>query len=62
MGYSEGGYATIAVADAIDRLGDGYNHTYTGIGGAPIKLSTEQLYAFGRHITRDFKVFFLRFH
>jgi len=45
FGFSEGGYATIAVARAIDELNDGYVHTYTGVGGAPIKWSTEMLYA-----------------
>lgn len=46
-GYSEGGYAAVAVAAAIDQLNDGYEHTFTGIGGAPVKLSTEQLYSLG---------------
>jgi len=44
MGYSEGGYATVAISDAIDTLNDGYEQTYLGVGGAPIKISTEQLY------------------
>lgn len=39
MGYSEGGYAAVAIADAIDMLNDGWEHTYTSIGGAPIKVS-----------------------
>ncbi|KAL7533406.1 hypothetical protein ACHAXR_005210, partial [Thalassiosira sp. AJA248-18] len=45
MGYSEGGYATIAIAHAIDMLMDDYVHTYTGVGGAPINLSTAQMLA-----------------
>jgi len=48
MGYSEGGYATIAIAHAIDMLDDDYVHTYTGVGGAPIKLASEQMYAIGK--------------
>ena len=44
MGYSEGGYATVVISDAIDTLDDGYEQTYLGVGGAPIKISTEQLY------------------
>ena len=44
MGYSEGGYATVVISDAIDSLDDGYEQTYLGVGGAPIKISTEQLY------------------
>ena len=39
MGYSEGGYATVVIADAIDVLNDDWEHTYTSIGGAPIKVS-----------------------
>jgi dienelactone hydrolase len=42
MGYSEGGYATVSIADAIDMLDDGYLHTYTGVGGAPLRLSSAQ--------------------
>lgn len=42
MGYSEGGYATVSIADAIDMLDDGYVHTYTGVGGAPLRLSSAQ--------------------
>ena len=34
MGYSEGGYATV-----IDMLNDDWEHTYTSMGGAPIKVS-----------------------
>ena len=45
-----GGYAAVATAAAIDGLNDGYIHTYTGVGGAPIKLSTEQTKAFGASI------------
>lgn len=41
-GYSEGGYAAISTADAVERLNVGYTNTFLGIGGAPIKLSTEQ--------------------
>ena len=44
MGYSEGGYAAVVISDAIDTLNDGYEQTYLGVGGAPIKISTEQLY------------------
>lgn len=44
-GYSEGGYAAISTADAVERLDDGYINTFLGIGGAPIKLSTEQMRA-----------------
>lgn len=51
MGYSEGGYAAISVADAIDRLNDGYIHTFTGVGAAPIKLSSEQTFVFGKYDT-----------
>lgn len=42
VGFSEGGYAAVAVADAIDRLDDDYVHTYTGVGGAPLKTSSAQ--------------------
>jgi len=45
MGYSEGGYATVAVANAIDKLRDGYRHTYMGIGGGPLKMGSEMLMA-----------------
>ena len=31
MGYSEGGYATVVIAEAIDVLNDGWEHTYTSI-------------------------------
>ena len=48
MGFSEGGYATAAIASAIDLLNDGYEHTYVGIGGAPIRLASEQLQAVGK--------------
>ena len=44
MGYSEGGYATVVISDAIDTLDDGYEQTYLGVGGAPIKVSSEQLF------------------
>ncbi len=47
-GFSEGGYAAVAVAAAIDQLDDGYEHTITAIGAAPLKLSTEQLYSLGK--------------
>lgn len=47
-GYSEGGYATIAIAHAIDMLNDGYVHTNTIVGGAPIKFSTAQILAIGK--------------
>jgi len=43
MGFSEAGYATIAISHAIDMLDDDYMHTYTGVGGAPIQLSSVQL-------------------
>jgi len=43
MGFSEAGYATIAISHAIDMLDDDYMHTYTGVGGAPIQLSSVQM-------------------
>jgi len=43
MGFSEAGYATIAISHAIDMLDDDYMHTYTGVGGAPIKISSVQM-------------------
>ena len=43
VGYSEGGYAAVAVANAVDILNDGWVHTHTAVAGAPIKLATAQL-------------------
>jgi len=43
MGFSEAGYATIAISHAIDMLDDDYMHTYTGVGGAPIQISSVQM-------------------
>ncbi|KAL9187693.1 hypothetical protein ACHAXT_006071 [Thalassiosira profunda] len=41
MGFSEAGYATTAIAHAVDMLMDGWVHTYTAVAGAPVKMSTE---------------------
>jgi hypothetical protein len=40
-GYSEGGYAAAALGVDLDRLG--WNVVSVRVGGAPLKLSTEQL-------------------
>ncbi|KAL7534567.1 hypothetical protein ACHAWF_004874 [Thalassiosira exigua] len=45
MGYSAGGYAAVAAAEAVGALGDGYEITYAGVGGAPLALSTAQMRA-----------------
>ncbi len=54
VGYGfEGGYSTAAIAEAIDTLDDGYVHTFTAVGGAPIKTATEQLKEIGKFVDRD---------
>jgi hypothetical protein len=48
VGYGEGGYSAAAIAEAIDMLDDGYVHTFTAVGGAPISTSKEQLKEIGK--------------
>lgn len=63
VGYGfEGGYSAAAIAEAIDTLDDGYVHTFTAVGGAPIKTATEQLKEIGKFVDRDHVICSLMFH
>lgn len=49
VGYGgEGGYSAAAIAEAIDTLDDGYVHTFTAVGGAPVSTAKEQLKEIGK--------------
>jgi hypothetical protein len=49
VGYGgEGGYSAAAIAEAIDTLDDGYVHTFTAVGGAPVSTAKEQLREIGK--------------
>ena len=59
VGYGgEGGYSAAAIAEAMDMLDDGYVHTFTAVGGAPISTAKEQLKEIGKMLLCIYSLYY----